>query len=678
MNRPEPHDILPGTVLEFYGSKEILCGVVLAVKDGRFHVLSEKNREITLARSRAIHSGTYLMDPKRGRDELVRELSEISAVRKRLTEQIDLEEVWSLLESDDGEFHPYEIAEFIFTTPVPDNSAAAVNRALLQDRLYFLSRDARFSPRSAEAVDQRRVELEKEAELERKLAEGASWLEALWNRKTVPSLAFRDELIAALKEYSLFAQEAKESALIKEILKRAGLAPQPQTAFRALVKLGIWSEDENLLLHEHGITPAFPAPIMECAGQIAATNRLSASKTTREDLTDLAAFTVDSSLTRDYDDALSIRELGDGVLEVGIHIADAAEFVSRDDPLDREAEQRVSSIYLPDDRISMFPAALSEGAFSLKAGEDRLALSFILKMDSDANILERRIVPTVVRIRDQLTYHDVDSRLSADSGLSTLFELARKMRQKRLERGAIILPLPEINVYVNDVGMIQVTRYDKETPSQILVSEWMIAANATAADYLADNGIPAIFRGQAECRPETEFVQSDHELFAVYRQRRLFSRAELAAVPKPHCSLALTNYTTVTSPIRRYADLVVQRQLKSVLAGNRGVYTIGEVEQLISKLSAAQGRVFTIQRKWTRYWLLKYIEQEDLETLNALVLDKNARFAHLLIPELFLEINAPIPENSKFRQGEMVRLRIDKVNPREDMLKSTILDSPAR
>lgn len=677
MNRPEPQDISPGTVLEFFESKEILCGVVLAVKDGRFHVLSEKNREITLSRSRVIHHG-MLLDPKRGRDELVKELSEISAARKHLTEQIDLEEAWSLFESDDGEFHSHEIAEFLFPTPVEDTSAAAVNRALLQDRLYFVFRDGRFSPRSPDAVDQRRIELQKEAELERKLGEGAKWIEALLNRKNVPPPAFRDELIDALKEFSLFSNEAKDGAFIKELLRRASLPPQPQTAFRALVRLGVWNEDENLLLHENGITPSFPEQIENDAKRIAATNHLIDVTKSREDLTGLAAFTVDSSLTRDYDDALSVRQMEDGAFEVGIHIADAAEFVSRDDPLDKEAAQRVSSIYLPDDRISMFPPVLSEGAFSLKAGEDRLALSFLLQMDADANILESRIVPTVVRIKDQLTYHDVDSRLPGDNGLSILYELARKLRQKRLERGAIILPLPEINISVNSAGMIQVTRYEKETPSQVLVSEWMIAANAAAADYLADNGVPAIFRGQAECRPETEFVKSEYELFAVYRQRRLFSRAELSPVPKAHCSLALSNYTTVTSPIRRYSDLVVQRQLKSALAGNPGLYSRDEIEQIITTLSVAQGRIFTIQRKWTRYWLLKYIEQEDLETMNALVLDKNARFAHLLIPDLFLEINAPIPENPKFRQGEMVRLRIDKINPREDMLKGTILDSPAR
>ncbi len=209
--------------------------------------------------------------------------------------------------------------------------------------------------------------------------------------------------------------------------------------------------------------------------------------------------------------------------------------------------------------------------------------------------------------------------------------------------------------------MIQITRYDKETPSQIMVSEWMIGTNAAAADYLAENGIPR-FPKPSECRPETEFVQSEHELFRSYRQRRLFSRAELAVAPKAHCSLAIPNYTTVTSPIRRYADLVVQRQLKHALAGNPTLYSREDLDQLITRLAAAQARIFTIQRKWTRYWLLKYLEQEDFETLTRLCSTRTPVRA-LLIPDMFLERMRPfrrIPNSP----GEMVRICIDKVLPR--------------
>jgi exoribonuclease-2 len=423
------------------------------------------------------------------------------------------------------------------------------------------------------------------------------------------------------------------------------------------------------LLHEHGISREFPPEVLQQADAITQSDPVRSARNEREDLTRLDIFTVDSPLTRDYDDALSVRTLGGGLFEVGVHIADAACSVPPGSPLDLEAEQRASSIYLPDERICMLPASLSEGTFSLKAGEDRLALSFLMTIDSDANILEARIIPSIVRIREQLTYQDVNTRVEENENLRALYELALKRRTKRLERGAIILPLPEIQVSVNTAGMIQLSRYEKETPSQILVSEWMIEANAAAADYLAERGIPAVFRAQAECRPETQFVQSEHPIFHSYRRRRLFSRAELCSAPKPHCSLAIPNYTTVTSPIRRYSDLVVQRQLKHALATGSPLYTKEALDAMITGISTAQAQVFTIQRKWTRYWIFKYLEQEDLETLDALVLDKNPRYAHLLIPDFLLEINAQIPENHKFQQGDKVRVHIEKIIPREDVLK---------
>lgn len=679
MSRHEGLEIAPGGVFEFYESKEILCGVVISVKDGRFNAISERNREVSLTRSRMVHYGKRSLDLKLGRDELVKKLASISEIRKAIMGRIDIEQIWTLLESEQTGYSAEEIAEYIFSTPISDDESAAVNRMLLSDRLYFQAKDSRFYARSAESVDSCRIELEKEAERERRLAEGARWVGAVNARKqNVPPIEFREELIQELKNFALFGQDAKESPFVKELLKLATVPPTPQSAFRILVRLGIWREDENLMLHEHGISSEFPPDAMEQAELIIKSSSSGTARNEREDLTGLDIFTVDSPLTRDYDDALGVRELGSGLFEVGIHISDAAELVPQGTPLDREAEARASSIYLPDERVSMLPPCLSEGILSLKAGQDRLALSFLITIDSEANISETRICQSVVRIRRQLTYRDVNEQIDEDSELKALCELALKLRQKRLDQGAVILPLPEIQVYVNSAGMIQVANYDKESPSQILVSEWMIEANAAAAAYLAQKQIPALYRSQAECRPETEFVQSEHELFRSYRQRRLFSRAELATEPKPHCSLAIAHYTTVTSPIRRYSDLVVQRQLKHALATGAALYTKQQLDALIGPLSAAQVRVFTIQRKWTKYWILKYIEQEDIENLNVLVLDKNARYAHLLIPDFLLEANAPVPENAKFNQGDQVRIHIEKAIPREDVLKIQILDTPPR
>ncbi len=681
MSRNEHIEIASGAVFEFYESKEILCGVILSVKEGRFNALSESNREVGLSVSRIVYLGKTRLDLKLSRDELLEKLRSISGNRKEIMSRIDLEEIWSLLQSEEAGYDADEIAGFIFSTPVSDDQAAAVNRSLLSDRLYFQARDSRFYARSDESVEARRIELQKEAEKERRIAEGARWIAIVNSRRqAVPPLEFREQLIEQLKNFAVFSLEAKESAFVKELFKVAGIPSTPQSAFRILVRLGIWSEDENLLLHEHDISAAFPPDALQQAEQIIkqdfagfAGDFAAAAKSQREDLRDLDVFTVDSSLTRDYDDALSVVELREGLFEVGIHIADVAELIGLGTPLDREAEARASSIYLPEERLSMLPPSLSEDILSLKADEDRMALSFLITVDSEANILESRICESVVRVRRQLTYKNVNERIAHDREVKALCELAVKLRRKRLDSGAIILPIPEIQVYVNSSGMIQITRYDKESPSQILVSEWMIQANAVAAGYLAERRIPALYRSQAECRQETEFVQSEHELFQVYRQRRLFSRAELTTEPKPHCSLAIPHYTTVTSPIRRYSDLIVQRQLKHALATEAALYSKEQLDELTSPLAAAQARVFTIQRKWTRYWILKYMEQEDIENLSALVLDKNARFAHLLLPDFLLEANAPISENAKFNQGDKVKIKIEKAMPREDVLKIQIL-----
>ena len=129
---------------------------------------------------------------------------------------------------------------------------------------------------------------------------------------------------------------------------------------------------------------------------------------------ELHTFTIDSALSRDFDDALSVRTLENGLHEVGVHIADVAEFITRGDDLDNEAEVRVSSIYLPDGRISMLPPLLSEGLFSLHAGEDRFSLSFIMHLDDEGVIHHQEIFPSVVRVHRQMTYREVNERHQED------------------------------------------------------------------------------------------------------------------------------------------------------------------------------------------------------------------------------------------------------------------------
>ncbi len=670
MSLQAPHEIVAGTILEFFESKEIVCGVCTAVKSNRLSILTENNREVSLAQSRVIHFGRETVDLKLGRDAMVERLRSVAAMRRSLMDNVDVKELWSLLEGEEEGFEGGELAGFAYSDPLTDHHVAAVQRLLHADKLYFQFKDGRFFARSKEKVEQRQAEIEKEAERAALLERNSQWLETAWNRKSRTPIEHYDELIECLKDFAVLGQESPEAAFVKELFKRAGIPQQPQSAFRLLVRLGVWNENENLFLLEQSISDHFSEEVDQLVRNISASDIvLQCNQEHRRDLRHLNAFTVDSILTRDYDDALSLMPLEDGCFEAGVHIADAAEFVRKGDLLDVEAEQRASSVYLPDMKIPMLPTRLSEHLCSLKAGEDRPALSFLMKIDPEGTVIGSEIVPSVVRIREQMTYEQVNDRIEGDASLAKLHELAMKLRGKRLENGAQILPLPEIQVYVNQAGMIQLSKYEKETPSQIMVSEWMIAANGLAATFLTERDIPSIFRAQGECKQETDFTQSEHELFAVYRQRRLFARAELDTRSKLHCSLAMPHYTTVTSPIRRYTDLVVQRQLKQAIAHEPALYTEDELRQLIMKLTAQQSKISLIQRKWTRYWILKYLEQEDIHSLNALILERNERFAHVLLPDLFVETNAPILENTPFHPGEMVRVKIEKINPREDILR---------
>jgi exoribonuclease II len=678
MTQQEPQEIPAGTVLEFFEAKEIICGVCLASKNQRLNVLTQQNREINLASSRILHSGSQLLKAQLTRDEMVQSLNGIAALRMKLMGAVKVEELWSLVEGEESGFSARELAEFVFTEAVTDHHVAAVLRVLLQERLFFQFKDGRFHPNSQEKIDQRLLEMEREKEKELQLEQGSQWLRAIWNRKPRPALpGLEVKLVENLKSFCLHGQESPAFPFVKDLLKRADIPQQTQSAFRLLVRLGIWHENENLYLHEQGISPDFPDRVTALADRLAASNINDHwDHTRRKDLRELHVITIDSALSRDFDDALSLRTMENGLYEVGVHIADVAEFVTVGDELDSEAEFRASSIYLPDGRITMFPPSLSEGLFSLRADEDHLSLSFIMHLDDEAVIHHQEIVPSVVKVHRQMTYHEVNELCQKDEMLRVLHALAEKLRAQRLARGAVILPLPEIQVYVNSAGMIQVSRYDKETPSQIMVSEWMIAANGLAASYLARQEIPAIFRGQAECKPETDFTQSEHELFRIYRQRRLFARAEIEPSPQAHCSLGMPEYTTVTSPIRRYADLVVQRQLKHFLTTGTAHYGEDELRQLITRLGVTQAKILQVQRKWTRYWILKYLEQEDMQTVNALVLTANGRFAHLLIPEYLIEANAPLADRNQVRPGELIKAKIERLNPREDLLRLQLPEFP--
>lgn len=662
-------EIKPGAKVEFFESKKLLCAVCLEVKNSRILVLTEQDREANVSVKRILHIDDTLLDVNQSRVQLVAVLQEAAARRQNLMDRVSVEELWDLLYEEEEGFDCQHLAEICFSEEVTSDHTSAVFRALLTDGLHFKLKGGLFYANSPEKLEQIRIQHERQARREKELATGSFWLGAVWKGKPVEEPENRNRYVQMLKDFCLLGTEAPNYQQIKKILAVAQI-PVPQGIFPLLVKLGVWKEDENLYLHRFGRQQDFPPEVLDAASQIAGNLGVvgqAEKKHAREDLTSDPIFTIDGPMTKDYDDALSLRPVENGI-EVGIHIADAAAVVFPDSPLDQEALERVNSLYLPDTRIPMLPTMLSEDVCSLRQGEERLAVSLLVRFDEDDQLQGNQFVLSRVRVQRQLTYSEANELVAVDEDLSRLYRLCTRLRRQRIKQGALLLPLPEVRIWVNSNNEIHIGKLDRETPAQLMVSELMILANGLAAEALAGNNVPAIYRSQG--KPQEIVVgEGSDDLYLNYSQRRYLSRAELSIDPKPHNGLGLTAYTNWTSPIRRYLDLVILRQLKCMVQDKPPVYKPDDLDPIISRLIIGQSQTLQIKREWTRYWVLRYLEREKIKFLDALVLSQGRRTYSLLIPEYLLEASMPLEEGRGLNPGDHFRVEVMQVNAREEVLK---------
>ena len=662
-------EIRPGAKIEFFESKRLLCAVCLEVKNSRLLVLTEQDREANVSMKRILHIDEGLLDINQSRIQLVAILQEAAARRQNLMGRISVEELWDLVHGEEEGFSCHDLAEICFSEEVTSDHTSAVFRALLTDSIHFKLKGGFFYANSPAKLEQILIQHERQAQKEKELAEGSYWLGAVWKSEPVAEPEHGERYLRMLRDFCLFGTEASDYQQIKKILAMAQV-PIPQGIFPLLVKLGVWNEDENLYLHRFGIQEDFPVEVLDCANKIAedlASDGGEWTSDTREDLSSLPIFTIDGLMTRDYDDAISIRPVESGV-EVGIHIADAAAFVSPDTPVDLEALERINSLYLPDTRVPMLPTTLSEDVCSLKQGKKRLATSLLVRFDEGDQLQDYRFAVSRIRVQRQLTYSQANELVTVEEELGRLYRLCTRLRRRRIKQGALLLPLPELRVWVNSNNEIKVATLDRETPAQLVVSELMILANGLAAETLAAKSVPAIYRSQG--KPQAIVVgEGTDDLYLNYLQRRYLSRAELSIDPRPHSGLGMAAYTNWTSPIRRYMDLVILRQLKSVVRGEPPVYTPEVLDPIISRITIGQSRTLQIKKEWTRYWVLKYLERQQIKFVDALVLNQGRRTYNLLIPEYLLEASMPLEEGRGLNPGDHFRVEVVKANAREEVLK---------
>ena len=448
------------------------------------------------------------------------------------------------------------------------------------------------------------------------------------------------------------------------MMSKAGLEGS-SGLFLLLVKLDVFDENENIDLLRFEIATEFSDEILNTARNLALSVQDFSADGVRRDLTTLPLMTIDGQSTLDFDDALSIEKVGDR-FRLGIHIVDVGQYVRKGDVIDQEALARGSSIYMPDQKISMLPTELSEGLCSLKAGALRPAISTMVNLSHSLEVIDYEVLPSLVNIKHQLTYYDVNLAADQNEDVMILREIAQKFRQRRLEAGAVQILVPEINVWLADDGTITVNKINRESPGRMLVAELMILANWLSAKYLAKNDMPAIFRTQPPPR-ERLYRGDEGTLYQNWMQRRFLSRFVLSHCADKHSGLGLDAYVTATSPIRKYFDLVTQRQIRAAL-GFEQPYTAEEIDRLIQLLEVPMSNVPRIQHGRHRYWLLKYLEQRIGEKEEAIVLKKQRNYYQILLPNYMIECDLPISGGFVLRPEDLIQVTIQNVRARENQI----------
>jgi exoribonuclease-2 len=658
-----------GNVVEFIDRQKMVCAVILEIKKLRLRLLTESNREVKLSADRLSHRSGRHLDLSMSREKLVDTLKQISNRRRELIGYVDVKELWEVLNTEQEWIDLETMTAFCFpNSPTPDHESA-VMRAFFNNRHYFQFNGNRFFPHTEEKVVELDNRNKENARLERLSDLGTRWVKYLLKLETtfLPELTKteRSDILTILTSTYLFQKESPYYAFGKKILKEAGSSVDDNRLFGIFVDLGVWDKDVNLDLLRLKVSTYFSEEVQESAEDLvkqayyASTERTPDSQ--RINLTDLHLITIDGQATLDYDDALSI-EKSNNHYRLGIHISDVASLIQNGSVVDQEAAVRASSIYTPDMKIPMIPSSLAEGLCSLKAGELRPAISTLVQISKQGEIGEVEVVPSLISVQRQLSYYDVNTVTDDDEEIRILYEIAKQFRQKRLSQGALQITLPEINIWINQEGEPTVSKINRESPGRMLVAELMIMCNWLTARYLCNHNMPAIFRSQPEPRKR---IFKDHEgtLYQNWSQRKLLNRFVLSSTANFHTGLGLEAYLTATSPIRKYFDLVTQRQIRAVMGLDKP-YSKDEIEILITALEKRMSAVSQIQYNRQRYWLLKYLQQKVGESTEAIVLGRKRNAYLILLTEYMLECELPLSNGIDLKAEDLVSVKIQQVNAR--------------
>ena len=238
----------------------------------------------------------------------------------------------------------------------------------------------------------------------------------------------------------------------------------------------------------------------------------------------------------------------------------------------------------------------------------------------------------------------------------------------------MILSLPDVSVNIDSDSTISFDMIDQETPARMIVAEFMILYNWLAARFCKNNNIPILYRGQQEPGERLSVGEAGYTFF-VFKQRRKLKPLMVNDEPRPHAGLGLDVYTNASSPIRRYFDLVAQRQIRNALLNLPPVYNREELERMRLSMGPALKDLITVKRNRIRYWIQKYLLQHSGEKFPALILDTMKNRCRVLLTDFFLVADMKRGGGRDFSGGERIMVKVIKSDPWNDLLSLEYADS---
>jgi exoribonuclease-2 len=580
-----------GTIIEYLDQGRLKAALVTREQERHLAVIDSTGHERLVPRDLVL-----MRHPERraDRENVAEAIAELEHERAELAAELDLELLWQVAQEQSRSFSAVELADLFFGRK--SNAAASVMlEALLNDRTYFVRRHMDFLPRTPEQVERLRIQNDRIRARSDDYRKIQKHLRDVLNGAVKPPA---DEAAALVEELSRYLKNPfTRSRDMTQMLTQAAPDVDPaEAAFEILERLGARLRVPRFAFIA-GLKDEFSDAVMKEASEAVPGPRA---------ISDGGfAVTVDDEDTVEVDDALSCEALPDGGVRVRVHIALVADFVAKGGAMDIEAASRATTVYLPETTIRMLPDPISCRAASLIAGEDRPVLTTDVRLSAVGELIDASIYPARIPILRRLDYDQVDRILESGTGaddtaatVARLNAAAIQLRQRRRTAGAVLMQRREAKVRVHGDD-VQITVLDNASPGRTLVAEFMVLSNFVAARYAAANRIPIIYRVQPQMGGDLASM-----------------RPRLSLHPEYHAGIGLDFYAQLSSPIRRYADLVMQRQLLGALANrdhDTAIYTVDELLTVLAGAENAEASGRELERRAKRYWILRYLERHALD-----------------------------------------------------------------